>query len=133
VFERFFAKKEPPLTGSPAVRRLKTYSAQSGYVYQYRYEGQRSWQQSGDSGTEFVFSVSADRKTWRPCKVVVPLSAIAPWQAEQERQLSDTERYALAKLALFQAFDERATPSLMHADVLVRAAEVQAMVETLDL
>jgi len=34
-------KKEAPLTGAPAVRRQKTYSAESGYVYQYFYEGQR--------------------------------------------------------------------------------------------
>jgi hypothetical protein len=115
------------------VRRLKTYSAQSGYVYQYCYEGQRPLQRSGESGTEFVFSMSADRKTWRACKVVLPHDTIAWWEAAHDRQLSDTERYAVAKMALFQAFDERESPSLMKADVLVRNADVEAIVETLGL
>jgi len=133
MFEKLFAKKQAPLSGAPLVRRLKTYSAQSGYVYQYCYEGRRSFQQSGESGSEFVFSLSADRKTWQPCKVLVPDSSIAAWEAEHGRQLSETERYAIAKMALFQAFDERSTPALMKADVLVRIADVEAIVETLGL
>jgi hypothetical protein len=128
-----FSKKETPLTGAPPVRRLKTYSAQSGYVYQYCYEGQRPFQQSGDRGTEFVFSLSADRKTWRPCKVLLPDSAAASWEAAHARELSATERYAIAKMALFQAFDDRETPALMKADILVRNADVEAIVETLGL
>jgi hypothetical protein len=133
VFEKLFRKKETPLTGAPAVRRLKTYSAQSGYVYQYCYEGLRPFQQSGDSGTEFVFSLSADRKLWHPCKVLLSDSAVHSWETAHERELSPTECYAIAKMALFQAFDERATPALMKADVLVRNADVDGIVETLDL
>ena len=45
MFRNFFSKKPLPLTGAPAVRRLKSYSAQSGYVYQYFYEGQRPFSQ----------------------------------------------------------------------------------------
>jgi hypothetical protein len=133
VFEKFFAKKEAPLTGAPPVRRLKTYSAQSGYVYQYCYEGQRSFQKSGENGTEFVFSLCTDRKTWHGCKVLLSDSALTLWEASHERELSATERYAVAKMALFQAFDERETPALMKADVLVRTADVEGIVETLDL
>jgi len=133
VFEKLFSKKETPLTCAPPVRRLKTYSAQSGYVYQYCYEGQRPFQQGGERGTEFVFSVSADRKSWRGCKVLLPDGAAASWEAAHGRELSSTERYAVAKLALFQAFDERETPALMKAAILVRNADVEAIVETLGL
>jgi hypothetical protein len=133
VFEKLFPKREAPLTGAPAVRRLKTYSAQSGYVYQYCYEGQRPFQQAGEQGTEFVFSLSADRKNWRPSKVLLPASAVTSWEAAHARTLSETERYAIAKMALFQAFDERPTPAQMKADVLVRQADVEAIIETLDL
>jgi len=133
VFEKLFPKKEAPLTGAPPVRRLKTYSAQSGYVYQYCYEGQRSFQKSGESGTEFVFSISADRKSWHGCKVLLPNGAVTSWEAAHDRELSATERYAIAKMALFQAFDERETPPLMKADILVRHADVDGIVETLDL
>ena len=67
----FFSKKDhAPLSGAPAIRRMKTYSAQSGYVYQYFYEGQRPLR-GAEGGTEFVFSVSADRKTWHPVSVLV--------------------------------------------------------------
>jgi hypothetical protein len=133
VFEKLFSKKEAPLTGAPPIRRLKTYSAQSGYVYQYCYEGQRPFQQAGGSGTEFVFAVSADRKSWRASKVLLPDSAVAAWEAAHARELSSTERYAVAKMALFQAFDERETPALMKADILVREADVEGIVETLGL
>ena len=44
-----------------------------------------------------------------------------------------TERYAVAKMALFQAFDERTEPALMKDPVHVRAADVEAIVETLGL
>jgi hypothetical protein len=133
MFEKLFSKREPPLTGAPPVRRLKTYSAQSGYVYQYCYEGQRPFEHAGVRGTEFVFSVSADRKNWRPCKVLLPGGAAASWEAAHARELSATERYAIAKMALFQAFDDRATPALMKADVFVRNNDVEAIVETLGL
>jgi hypothetical protein len=132
VFERFF-KKETPLSGAPAVRRMKTYSAQSGYVYQYCYEGQRPLPRAGESGIEFVFALSSDRKTWSNTRVLVPDQALSNWEIAHERGLSATERYAIAKLALFQAFDERETPALVKADILVRSADVEAIIDTLGL
>jgi hypothetical protein len=133
VFRSLFSKKTAPLTGAPPVRRLKTYSAQSGYVYQYYYEGQRPFQRSGDAGTEFVFTVSADRKNWHPTHVLVADDAIRAWEQEHARELSSTERYAICKIALFQAFDERATPDLMKGEVRVRGADVEGIIETLGL
>jgi len=133
VFEKLFGKKETPLTGAPPVRRLKTYSAQSGYVYQYCYEGQRPFQKSAERGVEFVFSISSDRKTWSGCRVLLSDGAVAWWEGAHERELSATERYAIAKMALFQAFDERETPGLMKSDILVRNADVEGIVENLGL
>jgi hypothetical protein len=118
------------LTGAPPVRRMKTYSAQSGYVYQYYYEGHR---QTSGPATEFVFTISADRKNWGPAAVVVSDAAVAAWESSHSRTLNTTERYAIAKLALFQAFDERESPALMQEAVQVRAADVEAIIETLGL
>ena len=133
LFRNFFSRKnQAPLTGAPAVRRLKTYSAQSGYVYQYFYEGQRPVR-GAEGGTEFVFSVSADRKTWHPVSVLVGDGAVHEWERAHGRQLSSTERYAVSKMALFQAFDERATPELMKSEVRVRNADVEAIIESLGL
>ena len=133
MFKRFFVPKPAPLSGAPAIRRMKTYSAQSGYVYQYFYEGHRPFRSGGEAGTEFVFSVSADRKSWRPSSVLVNDAAVDSWQQAHEREFSATERYAIAKIALFQAFDERPRPDLMKQEIRVRHADIEAIVETLGL
>lgn len=133
MLRNFFTRKPAPLTGAPPVRRLKTYSAQSGYVYQYFYEGQRPYRSGGESGTEFVFTVSADRKTSHPVSVQVGDQALAAWEQAHQHPLSSTERYAVAKMALFLAFDERTTPELMKQQVSVRATDVEAIMQTLGL
>jgi hypothetical protein len=133
VFRRLFAKKSVPLSGIPEIRRQKTYSAQSGYVYQYFYEGHRALAANADSGTEFVFTISADRKNWNPASVLVSHAALAEFEQAHARELNSTERYAIAKMALFQAFDERQTPEMMKQEIRVRSADVEGIVETLGL
>jgi hypothetical protein len=133
MLERLFKKKPAPLTGAPAVRRQKTYNAQSGYVYQYYYEGQRPFHRDSERGTEFVFDVSADRKTSSTVSVFVLDEAVFAWQRQHGRELAETERYATAKMALFQAFDERAHPGLMKQDIRVRAADMEAILSGLGI
>jgi hypothetical protein len=58
---------------------------------------------------------------------------IEPWQNQHGRRLTDTERYAVAKMALFQAFDERASPQDMQREVLPGALDVGAILSSLDL
>lgn len=122
-----------PLTGAPAVRRQKSYSARSGYVYQYFYEGQRPARRGRERGIEFVFAVSADRKTTFPVSVFVSEPAVRAWEAPRSRKLTSTEWYAIAKMSLFQAFDERPAPAAMHDEVRVRAADVEGILETFGL
>ncbi len=126
-------KKEAPLTGAPAVRRQKTHSAESGYVYQYFYEGQRPAKRGGSAGTQFVFNVSADRKSSFPVSLFLSDEALETWQQEHGRQVGATERYAIAKMALFQAFDQRAAPDTMSEEVQVQAADVESILATLDI
>jgi len=133
VFRSLFKKKEPELTGAPAVRRMKTYSAASGYVYQYFYEGHRPHAVAGESGVEYVFRISADRKMWHATGVFLSDRSVSGWEATNARALSSTERYAVAKLALFQAFDERPTPAHMKQEVRVRRADVEGIIENLGL
>src|SRR5947207_2133857 len=133
LLEKFFPKKPAPLTGTPATRRLKNYSAQSGYVYQYYYEGHRASHVAEGSGEEFVFRISADRKNWHESRVVLLDAALHAWQKQYGRELNSTECYAIAKMALFQAFDERESPGMLKDAVCVRAADLAAIVETLDL
>ena len=133
MFDWLRKKKEAPLTGAPAVRRQKTYSAESGYVYQYFYEGQRAAERDGSAGTQYVFSVSSDRKSSGPVSVFLSEQALGSWQIGHGRQLVSTERYAVAKMALFQAFDRRADPSQMNEEVRVMAEDVEAILATLDI
>jgi hypothetical protein len=128
---QWFRQKSRPLTGAPAVRRQKTYSAQSGYVYQYFYEGHRP--SSPERGTEYVFHVSPDHKTSLPVSVFISDEAMAAWQEERGRTLSAAERYAIAKMALFQAFDERETPEAVREAVRVGPADVRALLATLNI
>ncbi|SRR6266545_2820248 len=129
----WFRKKEAPLTGAPAVRRQKTYSAESGYVYQYFYEGQRPARRDGKPGVEFVFNVSADRKSSFPVSVFVSDEALEAWQQEHARQLGSTERYAIAKMSLFRAFDQRPDPGAMSEEVRVQAEDIESILATLDI
>ncbi len=131
MLPRWFRRKQTALTGAPAVRRQKTYSAQSGYVYQYFYEGQRP--SSPEPGTEYVFDVSADRKTSSPVSVVVSAEAVEHWEHENGRTLTNTERYAVAKMALFRAFDERERPEAMRAPVHVTPGAVRAILANLNI
>ena len=112
---------------------MKTYSGQSGYVYQYYFDGYRAYREAHEQGREFVFTVSADRKMWHAVSVHLHDDAVAQWESAHARTLSGNERYAVAKLALFQAFDDRATPALMKEPVRVRAADVESIIETLGL
>ncbi|MCC7498374.1 MAG: hypothetical protein IT160_12405 [Bryobacterales bacterium] len=100
---------------------MKTYSAESGYVYQYFYRGCRA---AGETA-EYVFQTSADRKNWFPVTVVMPSSSVADFN------LSPTERYAVAKMALFQAFNERANPAAMQKPVQIRPSDAATILELL--
>jgi|SRR5579871_4698215 len=133
LFNRWFSRKPQPLTGTPAIRRQKTYSGQSGYVYQYFYEGRRPYEREQETGTEHVFDVSADRKTSVSVSVLVNDAAIKDWEDRHGRALYASERYAIAKMALFQAFDERPDPAAMTSDVRVRAADVEAILIALGI
>ncbi|PYT83248.1 MAG: hypothetical protein DMG40_02915 [Acidobacteria bacterium] len=91
-----------------AVRRVKSYSAADGFVYQYYFfEGSRG-QRGGSPGGEFTYVVSVDRQTAFPFKIFVYQSALDLWAEQNGRSLSSSEEYAVAKMRLFHAFDEGA-------------------------
>jgi len=89
-----------------AIRRVKSYSAADGYVYQYYFfEGNRA-QRDGRPGGEFTYVISADRRSAFPFKIFVRQSALDAWAKHNGRSLTSSEEYAVAKMRLFQAFDE---------------------------
>jgi hypothetical protein len=126
VFRRLidaFRPKPEPLTGAPPVRRQKTYSAESGYVYQYHYEGSRPL----EGGREYVFAATSGRGAPFAVSVRLLESAIEPWEQSHGRALGQQERFALAKLSMKQAFDEREGPDRMRAAVEPTAEQIEGI------
>ena len=131
--KRKTAAAPAPLTGAPPIRRQKSYSGMSGYVYQYYYEGWRPAALGPDEAAEYVFSVTSDRKTVFPVSVFVLRRAVGAWQAAHLRQLSGAEQYAIAKMALFAAFDERDLPAKLREPVVVEEPAVDTILTALEL
>ena len=96
------------------VRRVKTYTSQTGYVYEYYFVGRRATLPDDPfaPSTEFVFDVSSDRKSIYAVSVFLPPHALSSFARDAGRQLSEPEQYAAAKLRLQQAFDE--LPNMLH-------------------
>ena len=90
------------------IRRLKTYTAQTGYVYQYYFVGKRPALNDDPEApaTEYIFDVTADRKTTFAVSIFLSPQALTTWSARRGRDLSEPERYAAVKLRLMQGFDE---------------------------
>ena len=88
------------------VRRIKTHSAQTGYVYEYYFVGKRRALPEEEPGTEFVFDVSSDRKAKFAVSVFVTDAALSGWAASHGRTLTEPEQYAAAKLRLLRGFDD---------------------------
>lgn len=99
-------------TVSQPLRRVKTYTSTSGYVYQYYFVGQREAQLAGAPATEFIFDVTRDRHAMFAFSVFLADSAATAWGTAHGRALSGPERYAAAKLRLLRGFDESGTADL---------------------
>jgi len=85
------------------VRRVKSYTGQTGFVYQYYFVGSR---ELPEGATEYIYDVTADRKTIFAVSITMRRDALAQWNANHGRDLTATEQYAAAKMRLFLAFDE---------------------------
>ena len=127
MFRRFFRWKS---TASPAPARpprLKTYTAESGHVFHYFSHGRPL------TASDFVFEVTQDYRSWQPLTVLLPDQVLLEWQQTHARELSSTERYALAKMKFFQ-FLETHSPSAPLPDVVeIDRVEVPALLEKLDV
>ena len=120
---------EPQLKGVPKHLRTKTYSAQTGYVYQYVYRGYQKL--ADENATEFVFDVSRDRDT-RFLVLLRMLDAdVAGAEARIGRELLNAERYALAKMKLFEAFDEQTEISKLETASVITAEFMENTLRTL--
>ncbi len=107
-----------------AVRRVKTYTGETGYVYQYYFVGQRPALPQAAEGpaTEFVFDVTSDNKTTFAVSIFLRHDAVLAWAQLHGRALTDAEQYAAAKMRLLRGFDETLNMLEHGRRLLVNAA-----------
>ena len=127
----FSSQSQPPFTGAPGVRRQKTYQSQNGFVYQHYFAGSRRARSELGPGYEFIFPVSADRKMEFLVAVHISDHGVANWESKKGRELLSKERYAIAKMALFAAFDHRESVAEMTKPVYAGAEEIREFLEQL--
>jgi hypothetical protein len=120
-----------------AARRVKSYSAATGYVFQYYFFEVEPAQRGSVRGNEYRYMVSADRQSQFPLRILVNAAAVAVWKLRSGRALSGTEEYAVAKLRLFQAFDEdtslAAPPAGRIAQLFVDETNLDGFLAQLDV
>jgi hypothetical protein len=120
-----------------AVRRVKSYSAANGYVYQYCFYEVNRIVEDGRAAGEFIYAVSADRKTMFGLRILVFQSALQAWALANGRPLTSSEEYAIAKIRLFRGFDEGEVPptaeSVAPLSLAVDESNLEAMLETLNI
>jgi hypothetical protein len=118
----------------PPARRVKSYSGETGIVYQYVFVGQRRARRGWwTAGTEYLFDVSADRKNNFPVPVFIGDAAVRSWQKAHGRPLSSTEQYAAAKMRLFRAFDQMERLEQKAGTIVVEPAGIEELLAALDI
>jgi hypothetical protein len=115
-------------------RRMKTYTAQSGYVYEYYFVGERD-ALAGDPDAparEFIFDVTSDRKQMVAVSVYLKPDALAAWAAQHGRTLNSAEQYAAAKMRLLRGFDEM-DRIREHTRMTLGAADIEGLLADLGI
>ncbi|MBZ5646706.1 MAG: hypothetical protein LAN37_05715 [Acidobacteriia bacterium] len=118
----------------PTVRRMKTYTGTTGYVYQYYFVGKRTALENDPDApaTEFIFDITPDRKTMYGTSVFLKQEGLDVWAGQHGRLLTDPEQYAAAKLRLFQAFDV-VENIREHLRLVIDGGNIEAVLSSLDL
>ena len=127
------ALNNPSMPRPEAAHRVKSYSAATGYVYQYYFCEVEKAQRGNLLGTEYTYMVSVDRHHVFPVKVFVRTDALEKWLARTGQLLTGTEEYAVAKMRLFQAFDEIEGLAAKTPDLMVDDSNLESLLTQLDL
>ncbi|HYG99216.1 MAG TPA: hypothetical protein VD837_08790 [Terriglobales bacterium] len=117
------------------VRRMKSYTGQTGYVYQYYFVGKRPALPNAPESPafEYVFDVTADREKFFAVSIFLRDEALSAWATAHGRGLSDAEQYAAVKLRLFAAFDDVDQLQASERRFSVGSENIQDLLDSLDL
>lgn len=115
------------------LRRMKTYTGGQGYVYQYYFVGKRAALADAPEApaSEYIFDVTADRKTTFSVSVFLPDESLRDWAHQHGRALTDAEQYGAVKLRLFEAFDEIEDMMAQGRRLVVSAESLEKALGTL--
>ena len=116
-------------------RRYKLYAAETGTSYQYFFaQSHRVNRPEGQgAGSDYVFVVTPDQRPPLILRVFVSERGVKAWRETHGRDLDANEMYAVAKMRLFRAFDEVECLRGDELNLLVDAANVEGLLEPLDL
>ena len=87
------------------IRRMKTYTGATGYVYQYYFVGRRP-APPPEGGNRVYLRRHRGPQDHVFHQRIPQAGALGAWFAEHGRELTETEQYAAAKMRLLRAFDE---------------------------
>ena len=115
--------------------RYKFYAAETGTAYQYFYASSRrvSRPEGAGPGSDFIFVVTPDQKPPFVLRIFVSERSLAAWRQAHGRDLDPKELYALAKMRMFRGFDEDERLRDKWLDLLVDEANIEELLEPLDL
>ena len=102
--------------------RWKTYAAQSGYVYQYVFEG------LNEAG-QYIFNAVSGPQV----EMLVEVNLSLDQWAQENRPLSEMESFGIAKMALMRALDGEAAPGSRRLQVRPGGQEIAQICRELDL
>ncbi len=117
------------------VRRMKTYTADTGYVYQYYFVGRRDALPGAPEApaSEYVFDVTRDRATLYAISIFLRADALDAWALTHGRSLSQAEQYAAAKLRLFRSLEEIDSLEASDRRFLITSENIDDLLADLDL
>jgi hypothetical protein len=117
------------------IRRMKTYTAQTGYVYQYYFVGKReAFPDAPESpASEYVFDVTRDRSALYAVSIFLRTDALFAWAQAHGRGLTDAEQYAAAKLRLLRGFDEVPDITAGPRRLLISSENIEELLADLNL
>jgi len=77
--------------------------------------------------------VSMDRQHVFPLRIFVQQDALEKWSSRTGQKLTGTEEYAVAKMRLFQAFDEIEGLAAKPPDLIVDSSNLESLLSQLDI
>jgi len=115
--------------------RYKIYAAETGTAYQYFFASSRrvSRPEGQGAGSDYVFVVTPDQRPPFILRIFISERGLKAWREAHGRDLDSNEMYAVAKMRLFRAFDEVESLRGDELNLLVDEANVEELLQPLDL